>query len=244
MTTTAQQHSIMPLEVSALGYAVDGRALIGDVSFSIPAGGVTMLLGANGAGKSLLLRLCYGLLEPSEGRVCWTGNGARSRHDRRHAMVFQKPVMLRRSARANIRHALWASPLRDEADQRTATALERFGLTHLAEHPARLLSGGEQQRLAIARASALTPECLFLDEPCSQLDPGATHRIEQMIAALAADGVTIVMSTHDLGQARRLGHRVLFLHRGQLIEDAPAERFFAGPATEAARAFLSGTLYW
>ena len=242
MIAMPEKDTILPLDVEAMSYGVGGRTLLSDINFQIPVGGITMVLGANGAGKSLLLRLCHGLLTPQAGRITWQEQSTDRPH--RHAMVFQKPVMLRRSAHANIRHALLSGPFRREADRRAAAALERFGLTHLADQPARLLSGGEQQRLALARASALAPEVLFLDEPCSQLDPGATHQIEQMITALRAEGVTIMMSTHDLGQARRLGDRVLFLHRGRLIEDASAGHFFSAPATEPARAFLSGTLYW
>ncbi len=120
----------------------------------------------------------------------------------------------------------------------------RFGLESLAEEPARLLSGGEQQRLAIARAWALRPELLLLDEPTSQLDPGATRQIEQLVSTLAAEGMTILMTTHDLGQGRRLAGRVLFMHRGRILEDSPADRFFAGPASPEATAFLAGELLW
>ncbi len=151
--------------------------------------------------------------------------------------------MLRRSARANILHALQAMGAAD-AGARTDEALRRFGLESLAGEPARLLSGGEQQRLAIARAWALRPELLFLDEPTSQLDPGATRQIEEMVATLAAEGMTILMTTHDLGQCRRLAERVLFMHRGRILEDAPADRFFATPVSEEARAFLAGELLW
>jgi tungstate transport system ATP-binding protein len=131
-----------------------------------------------------------------------------------------------------------------DADRRADEALARFGLSELAGRPARLLSGGEQQRLAIARAWALDPEVLFLDEPSSQLDPGATRQIEAMIANLASEGMTIMMATHDLAQARRLCQRVLFFHRGRIVEDAPAERFWKEPATAEGRAFIAGDLLW
>jgi tungstate transport system ATP-binding protein len=230
--------SILPMSVEKLRYEVDGRRLLDDLAFSLPKGGVTAVLGPNGAGKSLLLRLCQGLLRPSAGAVRFNAPPAD-----RCAMVFQRPVMLRRSAAANIRHAVEALGL-GEARARTEAALSRFGLQALADQPARLLSGGEQQRLAIARAFALSPELLLLDEPSSQLDPGATRQIEEMVAALAAEGMTLLMTTHDLGQARRLAGRVLFLHKGRLLEDAPAQTFFAGPATAEARAFLAGDLLW
>lgn len=226
--------TILPLHVDGVSFIREDQRLLDSVSFSIAKGGITAIIGPNGAGKSLLLRLCNGLIEPSEGGVRWM-------HDAplRHAMVFQRPVMLRRSVRANIAHTLKAAG-RDPAQ--ADAALARFGLTPLADRPARLLSGGEQQRLAIARAWALSPEVMFLDEPSSQLDPGSTREIETMLTALAAEGLTLVMTTHDLGQARRLAGRVLFLHRGRLIEDAPAPGFFAAPATLEAQAFLAGEL--
>ena len=127
---------------------------------------------------------------------------------------------------------------------RAKTTLTLLEVAERAAQPARLLSGGEQQRLAIARAWALRPELLFLDEPTSQLDPAATRQIEELLTVLVAEGITVMMSTHDLGQARRLADRVLFLHRGRLVEDAAAASFFAGPQSAEARAFLAGELLW
>jgi len=160
-------------------------------------------------------------------------------------MVFQHPVMLRRSSRANLLHALAVAGIGwRERRNRADAALERFGLTRFAGQPARRLSGGERQRLALARAWATAPEVLFLDEPTSALDPGATRIIETMIADFDAEGVKVVMTTHDLGQARRLADEVLFLYQGRLVEQTPAEDFFANPRSEAARAFLNGELLW
>jgi tungstate transport system ATP-binding protein len=160
-------------------------------------------------------------------------------------MVFQRPVMLRRSARANMVHALSLAGIEGrERAARADEALDHFGLARLADRPARLLSGGEQQRLAIARAWSLRPQVLFLDEPTSALDPAATGAIEEMIAAIHAEGVKIVMTTHDLGQARRIADEVLFLHHGQLLEHTPAAQFFEQPQTEDARAFVRGELLW
>jgi tungstate transport system ATP-binding protein len=243
MTPMRDTVSILPLSVEALSFAPEGRALVDAASFALPAGGLTVLLGPNGAGKSLLLRLCHGLLAPADGSVRWAAEP--DKRARRHAMVFQKPIMLRRSVAANVLHALAASGVGGRARQeRMAAALARFGLAERAGQPARLLSGGEQQRLAIARAWALRPELLFLDEPTSQLDPAATRQIEALLSGLVSEGMTVLMSTHDLGQARRMASRVLFMHRGRLIEDAAAETFFAGPQSAEARAFLAGELLW
>lgn len=236
--------SILPMSAEALSFSAGGKILLDAVSFSLPQGGITALVGPNGSGKSLTLRLCHGLLTPSSGRVSWAlpaGTGGW----RRHAMVFQKPVMLRRSARANLLHALAAIGVdRAGREARSDLALDRFGMAALAGRPARLLSGGEQQRLAIARAWAMAPQLLFLDEPTSQLDPGATRQIEEMLATLKAEGVTLVMASHDMGQVRRLADRVLFLNRGRLVEDAPTRRFFEAPASADARAFVAGDLVW
>jgi tungstate transport system ATP-binding protein len=160
-------------------------------------------------------------------------------------MVFQRPVMLRRTALANVVYALKVAGV-GTADRlrRAREALAEVGLTQLAERPARVLSGGEQQRLALARAWALHPEVLFLDEPTANLDPGATREIEAVIRAFDASGTKIVMSTHSLGQARRLGDEVIYLHQGRVAERAPIEKFFPVPSTMEAGAFVKGELPW
>src|SRR4029079_8033474 len=200
--------------------------------------------GAKGAGKSVLIRLCHGLLQPSAGKVAWAADETRG-EPRRQAMVFQRPVMLRRSALANVAYALKAAGVpRRERLLRAQGALESVGLLALADHPARVLSGGEQQRLALARAWALRAEVLFLDEPTANLDPSATKEVESIIGAIHAVGTKIVMTTHNLGQARRLGDEVLFLHQGRLVERASVETFFRQPASAEAGAFIKGELPW
>jgi tungstate transport system ATP-binding protein len=164
---------------------------------------------------------------------------------RRHAMVFQRPVMLRRSALANVTHALALAGVPRARRQQTAEeALERVGLMRLAGQPARVLSGGEQQRLAIARAWALRPELLLLDEPTANLDPTATQAIETAINAVHAAGTKIVMVTHNLGQAHRLGDEVVFLDAGRVVEHVPMSQFLASPGSAEARSFLRGELPW
>jgi len=242
ITPRPRAPAILPLRLEGAGYAADGTPLLSDITLAVPAGRRLVLMGANGAGKSLLLRLCHGLIEPTSGRREWADGTARAQAQ---AMVFQRPVLLRRSVAANIDYPLALRGL-DRAQRRATVAhtLERFGLAPLADRPARLLSGGEQQRLALARAWAMDPQVLFLDEPTSALDPSATRTIEEMILAIAAEGMALVMSTHDIGQARRLAQDVAFLHRGRLIEHAPARAFFAGPQSPEARAFLAGDLIW
>lgn len=234
--------SILPLSVERLGLTIDGHELLSGIDFTVTKGTATVLLGPNGAGKSLLLRLCHGLLRPTTGVIRWSGPQRIGRR-KRHAMVFQKPVMLRRSAYANVTHALAATGLGWRARAELArVTLARFALDAYADRPARSLSGGEQQRLAIARAWALDPEVLFLDEPTSQLDPNATRQVEDMLEQLKAEGRTLIMSTHDIGQARRLADRVLFLGHGRLIEDAPVELFYSGQGDPRSKAFLAGEL--
>lgn len=224
---------ILPLKLEAVSFL----DIIKPLSLEIEAGPSTIILGANGAGKSVLMRLMHGLLRPSSGRITWSGGAGRQ------AMVFQRPVMLRRSALANVAYALQLSGERAAA----ATAMEALrevGLAHLADRPARVMSGGEQQRLALARAWALHPEILFLDEPTANLDPAATREIEAVIRAFDAAGTKIVMSTHNLGQARRLGDEVIYLHQGRVAERAPVEDFFAAPSTAEAAAFIKAELPW
>jgi tungstate transport system ATP-binding protein len=234
-------NGILPLRLENVTFAAGGRTIIERTNLTLEAGTSTIILGANGAGKSVLMRLMHGLLAPSAGRVVWSGENVR----RRQAMVFQRPVMLRRTALANVVYALKVAGV-GTADRlrRAREALAEVGLTQLAERPARVLSGGEQQRLALARAWALHPEVLFLDEPTANLDPGATREIEAVIRAFDASGTKIVMSTHSLGQARRLGDEVIYLHQGRVAERAPIEKFFPVPSTMEAGAFVKGELPW
>src|SRR3972149_56528 len=204
--------ALLPLRREALSFEAGGRRIIDAVSLQIGGAGRTVNLGPNGAGKSVLLRLCHGLLAPSAGRVVWN-RPATGRH--RQAMVFQRPVMLRRSALANVAYGLkLAGVAPRERQARALRALGGLGLAHLAGRSARILSGGEQQRVALARAWALNPEVLFLDEPTANLDPGASRDIENIIAQIHTSGTKIVMTTHNLGQARRLADEILFLHQG------------------------------
>lgn len=237
--------TILPLALEDVSFVVGGRPIVDAISCEIGARARTVIMGPNGAGKSVLMRLCHGLLTPTAGRVIWRGAVVGSAAHRRQAMVFQRPVLLRRSALANIEYALALQGMpRGERARQAHDALARVGLVHLASRPARVLSGGEQQRLALARAWALRPEVLFLDEPTASLDPSAAREVENAVAAVHASGTKIVMTTHNLGQARRLGDDILFLHQGRLAERAPAERFFTAPATAEAAAFIKGELPW
>jgi tungstate transport system ATP-binding protein len=236
------QHHMLPLAVNGASYVVDGKAIIEDVSFTIHDAGLTALLGPNGAGKSSLLKLCHGLLPLSSGSIRW-GDADVQEVQQRQAMVFQRPVLLRRSAAENIEHVL---KLRGASAGERARVIEESldwaGLADIADMPARKLSGGEQQSLTIARAWALNPEVLLLDEPTANLDPAATRRVEDLIRSFAGAGKKVIMATHNIAQAQRLADEVLFLNHGRLLEHAPAEQFMSGPSDPLAARFIAGEL--
>ena len=233
---------IFPLEARGLTVRLGGHTAIDGVDLVLDATRRAVVLGANGAGKSVLLRTLHGLIEPAAGRVSWAKGAARASAQ---AMVFQRPVMLRRPALANIEYALAVNGIaRPERGRRARAALELVGLSHLAHRQARVLSGGEQQRLALARAWALRPRILFLDEPTASLDPAAASEVERVIGEIHRAGTGIVMTTHHLGLARRVADEILFLHEGRLTEQTPADRFFTAPQSAEASRFLKGELPW
>jgi len=236
--------SLLPLELRDVSFVARGRTILDRVSLRLDAGMRTFVLGPNGAGKSVLLRVMHGLIAPTSGEVRWSAGGAPGA-PRRQAMVFQRPVMFRRSALGNLRLALAIAGVpASERERRARAALERVGLVSISHQPARVLSGGEQQRLALARAWMLEPEVLFLDEPTANLDPGATREIERIVGAIHAAGTKIVMVTHNLGQAQRLADEILFIHDGRLAERTAAADFFRKPATAEAAAYLEGESPW
>jgi len=236
------QHHMLPLVVDGASYVVDGKAIVEEVSFAIHDPGLTALLGPNGAGKSSLLKLCHDLLPLSSGSIRW-GDAAVREVQQRQAMVFQRPVLLRRSAAENIDHVL---KLRGASAAERARVIEESlewaGLADIADMPARNLSGGEQQSLTIARAWALNPEVLLLDEPTANLDPAATRRVEVLIRSFVEAGKKVFMATHNIAQAQRLADEVLFLNYGRLLEHAPAKQFMAGPSDPLAARFIAGEL--
>jgi len=234
--------ALLPVHVRGVTLADGQRRLLDGISFTLAPATRTVVMGANGAGKSLLLKILHGLIAPHAGEVLWAGRPLDDVIRSRQALVFQKPVLLRRSARDNVAFAL-RHLSRADAAPRLDALLAEAGLEAVAATPARLLSGGEQQRLAIARAMAVEPGILLLDEPSASLDPAATHAVERMISAAHDRGIKIVLVTHDLGQARRMADDIVFLSAGRLAEHTPASAFFAAPRSEAARAYVSGSLY-
>lgn len=233
--------SELPIRFEHVSFSIGPVTILDRIDLTLNPGTPTVIVGPNGSGKTTLLRAAMGLVSPSRGRVTWGG-----RTDvvpQRRAIVFQRPVMLRRSASGNIRYALSVAGMkRAEWTLRVGEVLGLVGLEHVADRPARSLSGGEQQRLALARALVRNPAVLFLDESTASLDPAATKAVEDVIHAVSERGIKVVMSTHDIGGARRLAGHIVMLHRGRVIETAAASSFFNAPATAEARKFVAGEL--
>jgi tungstate transport system ATP-binding protein len=238
------RRAILPLVADGLTIERDGRRLVDGVSLVLHAEpGVTVLLGPNGAGKSLLLQLLTGLLLPDAGTIAWAGQPHSPAIARRIGFVFQKPVLLRRTVLANVAFSLAATGCpKPQVAGRAQEALRAAGLAELADQPARSLSGGEQQRLALARALSYEPELLVLDEPAAHLDPASVVHIESLVHQAAANGTSVLLVTHDIAQAQRLAYTTIFMHRGRILETGSARTFFDNPKTAQARAYLAGQL--
>jgi tungstate transport system ATP-binding protein len=235
--------AILPIQGQGLTLVRGARAVLSDIDIVIDGAGTLVIMGPNGAGKSLLVRVLAGLVSPTSGSITWAGTPPDRRRASKLGFVFQHPVHLRRSALANVTYALAVAGVpRSQRAEKAHAALARAGIAHLANAPARVLSGGEQQLVAIARALATDPEMLVLDEPTSALDPATTSAIEAVVQSVSRDGVRVVLITHDVGQARRLAEEVAFLHRGRLLERTPRDAFWAGPRSAEARAFIQGEI--
>jgi tungstate transport system ATP-binding protein len=233
--------SNLPVQLDDVSVIAGGVTILDAVTLTFAPGAPTVLIGPNGSGKTTLLRAAMGLINPTRGRITWGGNDFNP--PRRRAIVFQRPMMLRRSVAANLKYALANADVpRAEQNARVAELLGVVGMSDLGERPARRLSGGEQQRIAVARALARDPELLFLDEPTASLDPAATKAIEDVVRMVVERGIKVVMSTHDLGEARRIAGEIVLMHRGRVIENGPAAEFFANPKTQEARRFVAGEL--
>jgi tungstate transport system ATP-binding protein len=238
----------LPIAFTDVTVTAGGVTILDRLTLTVASGAPTVLIGPNGSGKTTLMRAAMELMPLTQGTIQWGGrNWGGTDSNRaalaRRAILFQRPVMLRRSAAANLQYAMASAGVpRAQQRSRATELLALVGLSGLGERPARRLSGGEQQRLALARALARDPAVLFLDEPTASLDPAATKAIEDVVRAVAARGVKIVMSTHDLGQARRIAGDVVLMHRGRVIEHAPVQDFFADPKTEEAKRFTAGEL--
>src|SRR6187549_3856042 len=228
----AMADGIFPIEARLVTVRFGSITALSAVDLELHGTRRVAVLGANGAGKSVLLRTLHGLLKPKDGTVTWAGSPERPLDQ---ALVFQRPVMLRRSARGNVEYGMAVRGVPPvERGIRALEAIQRVGLASLADRQARVLSGGEQQRLALARAWAMRPRVLFLDEPTSSLDPGAAGEVESVIRQIRQHGTAIVLTTHVLGLARRVADDIVFLDHGRITERTPAERFFKLPQSDEA----------
>lgn len=234
--------SILPLTIDDLRLSLGSIARIDIEHLQITEPGITCVMGFNGAGKSLLLKLVHGLLQPDSGQCLFASCPIDDTLRRSQSMVFQKPVLLRRSVRANVEFVLKSRHL----PCNTATVeklLDSVGLADRSEQAARQLSGGEQQRLALARALATSPSLLLLDEATASLDPASVQLIERAVRLASDQGCKVLLVTHDPGQARRLASEIIFLHEGKLAEQTLTTKFFLRPRSAPARAYLDGRLY-
>ncbi len=224
----------MLLSLTAVSVSVASTRLLADIDLVVQSGERVVILGANGAGKSTLLKVCNGLIAPSKGDLI-------APPVRQQALIFQRPALLRRTVIENVKFVLAArgvlEPLRTSQAQQ---AIDACGLGAMASRPAFALSGGEQQRLALARVWACRPSLLLADEPTANLAPAAMRDVENLLLAVEALGTTLVLTTHNIAQAKRLARRIVFLDGGKVVEDRPAAEFFASPNSAAARTYLAG----
>ena len=228
------------LTMKSATFSADGTRLLGPLNFSLSAAGITAVMGANGAGKSLFLRLAHGLIQPTDGQVFW-GDATAIATIRKRGFVFQNNPVMRRSVMANIAFPLIAAGL-EGTGERVQNALAMARLDDQAQLPAAQLSGGQRQRMALARALVTEPDVLLLDEPSASLDPASTKALEAMVQGVAEHGVKVVIATHDTAQARRLADDILFFDQGTLAEQATADTFFTAPESNAAHAYFEGRL--
>lgn len=240
MSESSLTSGLLPVNVEDLHLTLGKQHLLRGINLTLPGDGITGIMGPNGAGKSLLLRCMHGLLVPDAGQVLWNGARMSAALRQRQAMVFQRPVLLRRSVLANVHFAQRAQQIVD--DGTAVELLAEMRLDEILDRPARKLSGGEQQRLALARALATKPDVLFLDEPTASLDPASTRIIEDTVGTVSQRGTKVILVTHDLHQARRLADEVVFLADGRVCEQQSAVDFFAAPQSPQADAYLNGRL--
>ncbi|WP_207308791.1 ATP-binding cassette domain-containing protein [Marinobacter caseinilyticus] len=232
-------NSLLPIRINDLRLVKGNRAVLGGLDLVIEESGITVIMGPNGAGKSLLLRCLHGLITPDCGAITLGSLAVANSRDEQ-AMVFQHPVLLRRTVLQNLAFA--APEIAKSAPRHLVQALESVNLADRADQPARMLSGGEQQRLALARALLSKPALLILDEATASLDPASVLLIESLVKTQSAMGTKVILVSHDQGQARRLADEIVFISNGQVAEQSSAKQFFTTPQTPVAKAYLAGEI--
>ena len=239
----------MMLNVENINVYYGAIHAIKDVSFHVEEGEIVTLIGANGAGKSTTLNTIAGLLKPRSGSITFEGENITQANEhemnklrQRMGMVFQHFNLF---PHLTIKKNITLAPVKlglmtaDEADKKAEELLERVGLPDKAdEYPSRL-SGGQKQRIAIARSLAMNPEVMLFDEPTSALDPEMVGEVLELMKQLATDGMTMVVVTHEMGFAREVASRVLFMADGKILEQNKPSEFFAHPENQRLKDFLS-----
>ena len=231
---------LLPIKMEKLNYNSSNNQIITNVNITIQSKGITVIMGPNGSGKSVLIRLLQGLLTPTTGYISYNNNPLDKSIRRRQAMVFQTPTLLRRTVLSNI---TFANSINEKIDlAHCKSLLNLLGLRAFQSYPAQLLSAGEKQRLALARALVLKPYILFLDEPTANLDPASIQLIEEIVQNANKSGVKIIFITHDIGQAKRIADDIIFLNKGEILEYTETNLFFQTPQTKETAAYLDGNI--
>lgn len=231
---------ISPIEIVNLSTKINNNLILDNISFEILDKSITAILGPNGAGKSVLLKTINGLVPISKGKITFNSQETSEAIRKKQAMVFQTPTLLRRSVLDNME---FINKINKETNISDAKILlKKVGLDDFYNHPARLLSGGEKQRLSLARALLLKPKLLLLDEPTTNLDPYSLKLIEDLILEESIKGTSIILTTHDMAQAKRLASNIIFINKGKVLEQTEAKVFFRKPVTNEARKYLAGEI--
>ncbi len=235
-----KKNSLLPIQINNLAFKTPTRNLISKINLRINSKTISVIMGPNGSGKSIFLRIIHGLITPSTGSFSFNGETINKAIKKRQSMVFQKPTLLRRTVWSNL---IFVDSLDKKVEPaKCKSILKKVGLEHLINHPAQLLSGGEQQRLALARALITKPDLLLLDEPTANLDPTSISVIENIVKNASDSNVKVIFVTHDIRQARRLGSDIIFFHNGQVTEHTDTKIFFDKPFSREAKAFLDGEI--
>ena len=231
---------LLPIKMEKINYNSSNNQIITNANITIQSKGITVIMGPNGSGKSVLVRLLHGLLTPTTGYISYNNNSLDKSIRRRQAMVFQTPTLLRRTVLSNI---AFADSINGKIDlAHCKNLLNLLGLRAFQSYPAQLLSAGEKQRLALARALVLKPYILFLDEPTANLDPASIQLIEEIVQNANKSGVKIIFITHDIGQAKRIADDIIFLNKGEILEYTETNLFFQTPQTKETAAYLDGNI--
>ena len=232
---------MFPLRVSDIQINIKSKRLIGPINLQIEQNGISILLGANGSGKTTLLEALHGLRKLSAGKVEWAISHTLAAKEQ--TFVFQSPIMLRRTVSENLAFPLKVRQIsKSVANAEVMMWAKKIGLEHKTKQQAVLLSGGEMQAIAVARALITKPKMLFLDEPTASLDGATKKTIEDILISASNDGTKIMMSTHDLGQAKRLAKDIVFMHNGIVEAHCSKEKFLTEPPSKAAKQFLAGDI--